>query len=80
MSAATPLRALSDGNKCMIHQMVAEHGWSNGPWTDAKLDIDALYIGKLARDTTHPDWAKMFTASAGGLMIIRGGEQRGKSG
>ena len=50
-------------NRALMQRSIAAFGWTDGPWNDSKLDFEGLYVGKLARELSHPDWMKLFTAS-----------------
>ena len=50
-------------NRDSIEKAVQEFGWVEGPWQNDKLDLAALYVGQVCRDTSHGDWAKLFTAT-----------------
>lgn len=52
-------------NRDAIEDAVQEHGWHLGPWSNEKLDIAAFYVDQSCRETSHPDWALLFTATEG---------------
>ena len=50
-------------NRDSIEKAVQEFGWVEGPWQNEKLDFGAFYMGQMCRETSHVDWAKLFTAT-----------------
>ena len=50
-------------NRDAIEKAVQDFGWVEGPWQSEKLDLVAFYVGQMCRETSHGEWAKLFTAT-----------------
>lgn len=57
-----------------IENQISMHSWTTGPWSDAKLDFDGFYVGRLARPALSrspgSDFQRLFDlASALGPVV-----------
>ena len=53
----------SQANVNVIKTAVAMSSWSAGPWSDSLLDVPGFYGGCPTRETSHPEWCKLFSGS-----------------
>ena len=53
----------TSSNYEVMEDKVNQKGWSEGPWCDSFYDIPAFFIGGVARETSHPVWISVFSAT-----------------